>query len=122
MESIKQLVTACRPKAVVIDSAGPAASLIVELTAAGIPVVTTSAREMAQACGSLYDAIRNGELWHIGQPELNDAVAAASKRPLQDAWAWQRKGNTDISPLVAVTLAAFGLASSPSYDVLGSIW
>lgn len=119
---LKELNQTWKPRAVIVDSAGPAASLIAELTAAGVPVVTTSAREMAQACGALYDAIQNDQVWHIGQPELDDAVAAATKRPLQDAWAWQRKGTTDISPLVAVTLAYHGHLTTPSYSALGSVW
>jgi hypothetical protein len=40
----------------------------------------------------------------------NAAVAGAMTRPLGDAWAWSRKNSTvDISPLVACTLALWGL-------------
>ena len=85
-----------------------------------------TAREHATACGSLFDLVGqslralDGEkfdpsrtLRHLGQPHLSAAVKAAVKRPLGDAWAWNRKGSVDISPLVAVTLALWGLHSDP---------
>jgi hypothetical protein len=50
---------------------------------------------------------------HLDQPLLNTAVAAARKRAVGDAWAWHRKDSTtDITPLVAATLALWGFAHS----------
>jgi hypothetical protein len=93
----------------VVDPAGPAGSLIAPLEAAGIEVLKPSARDAAQACGALYDAAMQGRLRHLGQPELNAALAGAKRRELGDMWAWARKNVTvDISPLVAVTLALWG--------------
>lgn len=95
---------------VVLDASGPAGSLIADLSAAGVEPYVTSSREMGQACGSFFDAVAAGRLSHFDQPALNSALGAARKRPLGDAWAWHRKDpSTDISPLVAVTLALFGL-------------
>ena len=99
-------------RAVVIDASGPAGSLIEPLRARGVLVTTTSAQQMAQACGGLYDAAMADGMRHIDQPQLNTALAAARKRSLGDAWAWHRKDSTDISPLVAVTLALWGLTST----------
>ena len=66
---------------------------------------------MAQACGQFFDAVSAGTVRHLGQPGLTAAVAGAASRPLADAWAWARRNAaTDISPLVAVTLAAWGHA------------
>jgi phage terminase large subunit-like protein len=101
-----------RPLPVVVDPGGPAGSLLVDLAAAGVPVQTCSTREYAQACGQLYDAVDAGALVHLDQPALNAAIGAARKRPLGDAWAWARKAGGDISPLVAVTLATWGLVKS----------
>jgi hypothetical protein len=62
--------------------------------------------EHAQACGMFFEAATGGWLRHIGQPNLAAALDGATKRPLGDAWAWNRVGSSvDISPLVAVTLA-----------------
>lgn len=96
---------------VVCDAAGPAGSLIQDLTAAGVPVATVTAGEHAQACGRLYDATVQGTFRHLGTPELTAAVRGAARRQLGDAWAWSRKhSGVDISPLVACTLALWGSA------------
>jgi hypothetical protein len=97
------------PPAWIIDRSGPGATLVDELEDAGLPVYTTDASEMAAACGGFYDDAMEGRLIHGGQPTLDQAVAAADTRKLLDRWAWSRAGLTPISPLVAVTLARFGL-------------
>lgn len=100
------------PCVVVVDAAGPAGSLIAPLDRAGIEVYKPSAREAAQACGQFYDAATSDALRHRDQPELNAALDGAARRPLGDAWAWARKtSSSDISPLVAATLALFGHAT-----------
>jgi hypothetical protein len=71
-------------------------------------------RDVVAACGAFYDAAMADTLRHPDQPVLNEALAAARKRPLGDAWAWHRKDTaTDITPLVAVTFAAYGLSLKP---------
>jgi phage terminase large subunit-like protein len=94
-----------------IDRASAAASLIPTLTEAGIDVQTIGTTEYGQACGAFFDAALAGRLHHIDQTPLTAAVRGARKRPLLDAWAWNRKdSSTDITPLVAVTLAMHGHA------------
>lgn len=112
---VLEMVARWEPCAVVVDGAGPAGSLIAELEAAGVEVQRPSARDVAQACGAFYDAAvpAAGEptLRHLGQEALDAAVAGAARRQLGDAWAWSRRSAVDISPLVAVTLAAWGHAT-----------
>jgi hypothetical protein len=97
---------------VVLDAAGPAGSLVPDLEAAGVKVRAVTAKEHAQACGGIFDAIEQRAVRHLGTPELDAAVKGAAKRPLGDAWAWSRKSSgVDISPLVAITLAAWWLAA-----------
>jgi hypothetical protein len=97
------------PVAFVVDDAGPAASLVPELEAAGVRVVRTNGRQFSAACGRFYDAVTNRRVCHTGQPDLDAAVAAAATRKLGDAWAWSRSSSAvDISPLVAATLALWG--------------
>ncbi len=69
---------------------------------------------MAAACASLYDGVMAGWLRHADQPQVNAALSAARKRPIGDAgWGWNRKHATsDITPLVACTLALYGAQSS----------
>jgi len=102
----------------VFDAAGPAASLVPELEAAGLNVVTTGAREYALACGRLFDAVVNATAFHSGQPELTTAVMGAQTRRLGDAWAWSRSSSdVDIAPLVAVTLALYGASACKPEEV-----
>lgn len=104
-----ELVRDHKPLAVVCDASGPVATLLAALAEAGIEVTLVNAKEQAQACGLLYDAVDQDTLRHLGTRELTTAIAGAVKRPLGDAWAWSRKSSTvDISPLVAITLAHWG--------------
>jgi hypothetical protein len=93
-----------------IDGAGPGASILPDLERLQVKVDTVTAGEMGQACGAFYDAVHQREVRHLGQPELEDALKGAAQRPLGDAWAWSRKNSSvDISPLVACTLAVWGV-------------
>jgi phage terminase large subunit-like protein len=99
-------------RAVVVDAGSAAASLIEPLEARKVAVTRTNWRQMAQACGAFYDATVEDGLRHIDQPQMNVAVSVARKRSLGDAWAWHRKNATsDITPLVAATLALYGAQS-----------
>ena len=94
---------------VVIDPASPAGTLVDDLKRAGVKVHTVTAQKYAQACGSIYDAVQNKELRHLDEEVLNAAVAGATTRTLAGGFAWDlSKPRTDITPLVAVTLARWG--------------
>lgn len=98
---------ACR--AVLIDVLSPAGSLIDPLEAEGIKVSRTGSNILAAATAQIYDAVMSHELRHMDQTSLNLAAAAARKRKLGDAWAWNRSNqDADITPLVAATLAYTG--------------
>ena len=100
-------------RAVVIDGASPAASIIDTLKQRKIKVTTTGSRDMAAACGTFYDGAHEGWLVHTAQPQVSAALGGARKRTLGDAWAWNRKNAaSDITPLVACTLALWGAQSS----------
>lgn len=119
-ERLRELQDRHFPQALIIDPASPAGAILQDLDRAGVRYTTVTARQYAQACGALYDANEAGSLVHLDQEPLNTALLAAKKRTLGDAWAWDRKDGTDISPLVAVTLAKFGLDSRPS--ITQSVW
>lgn len=115
VDRLATLVERWKPCAVAMDVAGPAGSLAAACAKAGIELVEPKAREAAAACGGLYDAVVRppeapddwaSTLRNIPHPALSAALAGATKRPLGDAWAWDRRGvSVDISPLVAITLA-----------------
>lgn len=101
-----------KPIAVVIDKKSPAATLIAELKRKRVKVIETDGADMAKACGDLFDRVQNETLLHGNQAHLNTAIASARTRPIGDAFGWNRKSvDTDITPLVAVTLAAYGLTT-----------
>ncbi len=111
-DRVRELCERHEPVAVILDAAGPAASLLHELDDLDVELLAVSAKEHANACGLLFDLVGQGSLRHLGTGELASAVKGAARRPLGDAWAWSRKNSTvDISPLVACTLAVWGSAT-----------
>ena len=96
---------------VVIDGASAAAALIPDLEAEGFTVVKTSTREYAEACGGLYDAVLQSAVRNVPHPAMAQALAGATKRPLGDAWAFdKRKASVDITPLVGAALARWAVS------------
>ena len=68
---------------------------------------------MAVGATFLLDLVKNKRLRHRGERELTIAIDGAARRPLGDSFAWSRKSSAvDISPLVAVTLAAWAFHGS----------
>lgn len=110
VKRILALIEKLDPCVLVMDKQSPVHSRLLDLTNAGIePEVTTTA-QYVQACGDFYDAAVAGLLAHTGDPLLSDALEGASKRDVTGGgWAWDRKGNMTIAPLVAATLAHWGL-------------
>lgn len=104
---LTQLVAQWSPVALVVD--GPAGSVVPQLDDLRVPVYRTSVQELGTACGMFYDAVMGATLRHVNQPILTNAVEVARQRPLGDLWAWSRKeSESDISPVVAATLALWG--------------
>jgi len=109
-ERIRELVAAHRPLEVVCDSVGAAASLVPELERLGVQVQQTKASEFADACGLFYDMVDQAKLRHLGHPALDQAVRGGTRRALGERWVWDRRSSaTDLSPLVASTLALWRL-------------
>ncbi|GAA2929777.1 terminase [Streptomyces enissocaesilis] len=123
VERMVELQEKWGPRAIVVDPGGPAGSLIPDLERAGLQIAQPKTREVAQACGQFYDAVSDQSLVHLDQAPLATALAGADKRPLGDAWAWARRGvSTDISPLVAVTLARWGLGVEVEEQGAPNLW
>lgn len=121
-DEIGRLNVNLRPTAWLLDPSSSAGSLLPAMAEAGIEPDLMQAREMAQACGSFYEAVMEAAAFrHLGQPVLDAALQGAKKRKLADAWAWDRRtSDVDISPLVAATLAWHGFvkhgAVKSAYD------
>lgn len=109
---------------VVGDERGPAAALLKAIADAGVVVKTVNTKELGDACGQFFDHVNDKTGRHLGTKELSDAIRGAARRPLGDAWAWSRKSSTtDISPLVAVTLASWGVSNTePELDFMFEVF
>lgn len=102
---------------IVCDGFGPAAGIVSQIEEFSLKVETTNAGEMAQACGRLEDAVNDQTFRHLGSDDIANAIRGAKTRPLGDKWAWARKASsTDISPLVAATLALSAAMENPEID------
>lgn len=108
---LAQLLEAYPLARLVLDSGGAAGTLLPELKKHRVRPNLIGMRDYAQACGMFFDAVCSGDLVHIGQWQLDEAVGASSVRPLGDSlWKWnRRKQIVDISPLVAATIAFYGV-------------
>lgn len=117
LDRLVELKETWNPIAIGLDAKGPAGSLLLDLERKGITLPTDpekprrgdlavpSATQVAAAFGLFVDAVREKRLFHADEPALNKALAGAKTRALAGGSAWDRKGNTDICPLVAATLA-----------------
>lgn len=85
--------------------------------------IAVAGRERAQACGGLFDDVRDDRLRHLGQRHLDLSVEKAVTKPADDAWVWSRKESpVDISPLWAVTLARHAFAAHPRPETPRGPW
>lgn len=100
------------PLEIVLDPKGPAGSLLPGFKVAGVDVTPVSMDEHVKACALFKADVESGELFHKDQPGLTASLEAARRRRVNDAggWLWNRRDETDISPLVACTLANFSLS------------
>lgn len=129
IDRLVELVNRHQPAALVCDGAGPAGSLLAGLQSAGIEVTVATTRQHIHACGLFFQGVTgespSGEedtlyrrIVHIGQVELNEAIAGSDRRQVNDAWLWTRRtSNTDIAPLVAATLAVWGHEQAPAPEL-----
>jgi hypothetical protein len=112
----------------VVDPRGPAGFLIPDLEAAGVEVMKTSSQDVGAATDGLIAAcgVAEGDdptIRFRPHPSLDAAVAGADVKPLGDGRKWDRRSpSTDISPLVAVTLARWGLATAEDEEAAVEPW
>lgn len=101
---------------------GGAEAFVPALEEAGLECHVLNGRELGTGCSHWYDLAIAGDLAHLGQPELADALAAARlKDNGEGAWTWsRRRSSDDITPLMAGTVALQGHEAGDSGEV--SVW
>jgi hypothetical protein len=65
--------------------------------------------DQAIAHNAMYDAVIGQQVWHDNQAAMNAAVKGAQWRPMGNTQVLDRKGSTEISPIVAACLARQGV-------------
>lgn len=126
---LKKRIPAWQPAGVVIDPAGPAAYLIPEVEKhCGIEVVKPLGRDVAAACGSVYIGIsgkdpdtrdvRVRQTTLVLSQALDVAARRVVWRPRGDTKVFDRRvdDDSDVAPVLAVTLADWGLANTPTIE------
>ncbi len=104
---LEQLRERRRPRAVVVDSSGPAGALLPDLQRMHGRLILAPLSVHRRACGSFLDAVKDRRLAHTGlQPVLAHSVAAGKRKQSEDGWVWRR--TTGTAPLIAATLAHYG--------------
>ena len=69
--------------------------------------------DMKAACAGFMEGIVGGQVRHSGQHQLTNALSHAGKRDVEGGWAWSRRNpRSDITPIVAATLAVWGARNS----------
>jgi hypothetical protein len=127
---VVELVEEEKPCTVVIDPRRPANSLIVPLRNRGFDVLTPNQNDIAGACGRWLDTLDEDGLggprfWHVGQLDLDRAVAGAKKLELSaGAFTLVKKGSAaTISPVYTIILAMLGVevkgAENPEPYIFG---
>ncbi len=94
-----------------VNPAGSEGAFIRPLVEAGVEVVEVDGRGYQAACGEFLDVVKNRQVRHLGQRTLDTSVAVAGRRDVgkEGGWVWVRLGETDITPLVAATVALSGV-------------
>jgi hypothetical protein len=102
-QRIEQLRAEHNIAGVIVDGTGPAATLEQDLLE---PPVLLKHREMTLASEGFFDAVSDLRVVIRQDAYLTAAMRAAVKLGSGDSWRWSRKrSRSDISPLVAATLA-----------------
>lgn len=106
-----------------LDPQASAAALLPLLADRKVPVVEISTTDLVRACAHIKADVREDRLRHRGQAPLDVAVRSAAVRSVGEGWAWTRRTSTvSISPLVAVTLAAWAARNERPRDDAWISW
>lgn len=94
-----------------------------DLVKAGVEFSVLTRTELGASCAAFQVGVKDAKVHHMGQGELNVAVANAKTRFSGESEQWDRRDpKVDDSPLVACSAAFYewGLMS-PNYEILESV-
>jgi hypothetical protein len=107
-----ELVHRHRAHRLVVDTWGPVSNLAdeLDLKARG-QVDRLDTPEAARSCSTFVDLITDGAVSHRGQPEVTEALVAASSRRYGEVWLWDRRATP---PEVCALTWAAAAAAAPT--------
>lgn len=109
-----------------LEPSGAAGGLMKQLADEKIEPVLLGNQEMTQAAGAFFDAVIEDALTHLGQPELNEALANAVQKYVagSKAFRWEPVSSlVDLSPLDSATIAAWLATEAPEPEPEGpNLW
>jgi hypothetical protein len=89
-----------------------AGAMLPDLERANLRLRKLASGDYTRGCGAFFDAVRTGQLFYPApQPELDAAVARATRKFTGEAWRW---AGSDISALVAATQALIAAMTAPA--------
>jgi hypothetical protein len=111
-----QLIEDHEPFVVACDASQ--AFMAEQMRQAGYMVELVERSQLAQGCAAFIDTIEQGELRHLGDPVLLDAIRGATTVNVGgDGWAFSRRSSRiDISPLYASVIAIRAAAAAPDWE------
>lgn len=110
MDKMVKFKDAYGPCAVMVDEKANNGQLVLDLKRAGVRVTTITGPDVSGSWGTFMDRVKNRTLVHADMALLDTALMNAKTRPVLSGYAWDRKNvHADITPLIAVTFAAYGL-------------
>jgi len=106
------------------EGVGAVGSLLPSLSELGIEPKQLTGPDMGRACGHLQKLVAEKAIRIVRDDALIEALAGAVPRDVGEGlWAWgRRKSTTDISPLVAITGAAWGHVSQDARSEPWLVW
>jgi hypothetical protein len=107
-DRVVELVARWRPAAVGWSKAGPARDIGDELGRRGVRLLELGSGDWAAACAGFLEAViaEPPRLRYRPHQSLDDAAAAATAKPIGDAWGWGRRSSVvSLAALTAATVA-----------------
>jgi hypothetical protein len=105
-------------------AAGPVRSWVPAFAEFGLELRLLTAPEAVAGCAHLHKLSDGAAFTHTPSPVLTESLQGAELREMEGGgWVWDWRNSTgDLAPLSAATGALWLLESSPSYDLLSSVY
>ena len=114
-DHLERVYAKYQPARLVVDATTPANRLAGLWKSKGRPVKVTQTNEMSASCAEFVALLNQDGLLVAYDDALTAAAVSATRRPLSNGWAFNRRSDSTIpiNPIVAAALAAGNRVASP---------